>query len=92
MVATKTAPAESSRTIRVAANTYERLALLAQEKDTTIGDVVARMLRAEEDRAFFAEVDRAFKQLRADPRAWSDYEAEAALWESLDSDVDPEPW
>ena len=92
-VASRKRSASSGRTIRVSAETYEQLAERARREDVTIGEIVARFLREEQRRAFFAEYDRQMRALREDEKAWADYQAELALWDSTIGDgLDEEPW
>jgi hypothetical protein len=74
-------PATNLPAIRVSRTVYERIRDLAQENHETLGAVVERLVKQEEERHFWAQVDADFVALRADPEAWAEELRERALWE-----------
>lgn len=72
----------STAMIRVDAKTRDRLAKMAEQDHTSIGDVVTALTeKAERDR-FWNEVRESFARLQADPEAWADYKNEMRIWEA----------
>jgi hypothetical protein len=67
--------------IRVSRAVYERIRGMVQENHETLGAVIARLVRQEEERQFWAQVNADFDALRADPEAWAEEVRERALWE-----------
>jgi hypothetical protein len=67
--------------IRVSRAVYERIREMAQENHETLGGVIERLVKQEEERQFWAQVNADFAALRADPEAWAEEVHERALWE-----------
>ena len=66
-------------TIRVTDETHRRIAQLARETGHPMTDVVARAVDALERQLFFADVNSRYGELRDDPDAWAEIEAERAV-------------
>lgn len=67
--------------IRVPRAVYERIREIAHENHETLGAVIERLVKQEEERQFWAQVNADFAALRADPEAWAEEVHERALWE-----------
>jgi len=68
-----------STTIRVSVGTRDRIAALADESGKPMNAVVDDALDALERRRFFAAFNERYAELRDDPEAWADVEAERTL-------------
>jgi predicted transcriptional regulator len=66
-------------TIRVTDETHRRIAHLAKQTGHPMTDVVARAVDALERQLFFADVNQRYQELREDPKAWAEIEAERAI-------------
>lgn len=83
MVATATATsARATTTIRVSVAARDRLQEMARDQDRTVSQVLERLIEMERRERFWQEMEVAVERLRADPEAWADYHAEAAVWEN----------
>jgi predicted DNA-binding protein len=70
-------------TIKVDATVRDRLAVLARERGTTMGALLAEATEALERRAFFARAQEQLERLRdEDPEAWSADRAESRSWQT----------
>ncbi len=83
-------------TIKVDTAVRDRLALLAQERGTTMGNLLAEITERLERQAFFARAREQLERLRdADPDEWERNAAESRVWhEGTDRDalsLDDEP-
>jgi predicted DNA-binding protein len=83
-------------TIKVDTAVRDRLALLAQERGTTMGNLLAEITERLERQAFFARAREQLERLRdADPGEWERNAAESRIWhEGTDRDalsLDDEP-
>jgi predicted transcriptional regulator len=65
-------------TIRVTDETHRRIAQLSRETGSPMTDVVTQAIDALERKLFFADVNRRYEELRADPEAWAAIAAERA--------------
>jgi hypothetical protein len=82
-----------SVTIRIPAETYERLRALANERKQPIGQVVTVAVERVEAERFWDELEAAYDQLYADPDAAAAYEAETAAWDvTLLDGLENDPW
>ncbi len=68
--------------IQVDRATYERLVELAQEQELAISRVIARAVDTYDRVSMAEESNAAYARLRADPRAWADWQDELGLWEA----------
>ncbi len=68
-----------STTIRVSEETHERFARLAEATGRPMTQLLADAADALERRVFFDELSARYEELRADPGAWGEIEAERAV-------------
>ena len=72
----------STTTIKVEATVRDRLAVLARERGTTMGALLAEAADALERQAFFARAQAQLELLRReDPEAWATDRAESRSWQ-----------
>ena len=69
-------------TIRVTHQTRDRLAAIAESKGQPMTAVVEQALDALERREFLEAGNRRYAELRADPEAWAEIQAERVEWEN----------
>lgn len=69
--------ATPTTTIRVSAETRDRLKALSAREGESAGEIVARLVRAADDEALLAEMQSALTGMADDPRALAAYRAEA---------------
>jgi hypothetical protein len=88
----------STTTIKVDSLVRDRLALLARERGTTMGALLAEATEALERQSFFARAQEQLARLRdEDPGAWAADRAESRSWhagtdrDTLSND-DPDGW
>lgn len=79
-------------TVRVEPKLHATLRALADAEQRPIGRVIEDAIdRYQRDR-FWTAMHEGFAKLRADPEAWSEYQDEAALWDSVGGDgLEDEP-
>ena len=77
-----TAMSSPTNTIRVPAHTYDRLKSVARAEGKPMSVVLDEAVERYEADRFFAEMDIAYRALRADPAAWPEELAERALWDN----------
>lgn len=63
-------------TIRVPAETRDRLNALAKRRGTPAGEIVAELVREADDRALLADAEESWTRLATDPQALAAYRAE----------------
>jgi len=68
-------------TIKVSAQTRDRLKRLADEDHLTMDAELARTLDKAEEARFWAGVRADYARLQADPEEWADYVSELAEWD-----------
>jgi hypothetical protein len=73
-------------TIKVSAETRDRLKKLADEDHLTLDAELAQTLDKAEDARFWAGVRADYARLQADPREWRDYVSELAEWDHTAGD------
>jgi hypothetical protein len=78
----------STTTIKVDSSVRDRLAVLARDRGTTMGALLAEATERLEREAFFAQARQQLDRLRhEDPDAWESDRAESRRWQSgTDSD------
>jgi hypothetical protein len=54
---------------------------MVREQHETLGAIIERLVKQEEERHFWAQVNADFAALRADPEAWAEELHERALWD-----------
>ncbi|MDQ6833441.1 MAG: hypothetical protein M3008_08580 [Chloroflexota bacterium] len=62
----------SSHLVRIPDDVSTRLQSLVQESGVSLGAVVQRLLKEEEERRYWAQFVADFAALRADPAAWAE--------------------
>lgn len=82
MVATAPVRSRGTTTIRVSIASRDQLQQMANEQGRTVSQVLDRLIELDRRERFWREMEVAVERLRADPEAWADYQAEAALWEN----------
>lgn len=71
----------STALIRVDAKTRDRLAKMAEQDQTSIGEVVTSLTKKAERDRFWKNVYEGYARLRADPEAWAEYQDEVRVWD-----------
>jgi predicted transcriptional regulator len=72
-----------STTIKVDSTVRDRLAILANERGTTMGALLAEATERMERETFFAQARRQLEELREqDPTAWANDRAESRSWQA----------
>jgi hypothetical protein len=72
-------------TIRVAAETRDRLNALAKRRGAPAGEIVAELVREADDRALLADAEQGWSQLAADSALLAAYRAEAGELEAFEA-------
>lgn len=72
-------------TIRVPAETRDRLNALAKRRGAPAGEIVAELVREADDRALLADAEEGWSQLAADPTALAAYRVKTGELEAFDS-------
>jgi hypothetical protein len=73
-------------TIKVSAQTRDRLKRLADEDQLTMDGELARTLDNAEEARFWEGVRADYARLQADPQEWADYVSELAEWDHAAGD------
>jgi predicted transcriptional regulator len=73
-------------TIKVSAETRDRLKKLADAEQSTMEAALAKVLDEAEEARFWQGVKDDYARLQADPEEWSDYANELAEWDQTVSD------
>lgn len=71
-----------SRTIRVARDVYDDLNQISLEMQSSIGDVVADLVRERTKREFYAKMREGYRALREDVAAWDEFQAKMSAWDA----------
>ena len=81
-------------TVRVGPKLHATLRPLAEAEQRSISQVIADAVDRYQKEKFWQAMHEGFARLRADPVAWSEYQDEAALWDSASGDglEDEEPY
>lgn len=81
-------------TVRISPRSHAVLRQLARSARRPMQAVLDRAIEAERRRRFIAEANADYARLRADPKAWADYQRELAEWDAVLMDgLDPnERW
>ena len=80
--------------VRVDEQLHAKLRQLAESENRPIGQVIEEAVKQYERQKFWSEVNASLKRLRADPKAWQEYQEEIALLEggSMDGLENEEPY
>ncbi len=70
----------ASAVIRVEEFTHATLRSWAEAEQKPIGQIVTELVERQATDKFWREMREGYEQLRADPAAWADYQAEAAAF------------
>jgi hypothetical protein len=73
-------------TIKVSAETRDRLKRLADAEQSTMEAALAKVLDQAEEARFWQGVKDDYARLQDDPEQWSDYVSELAEWDQTVSD------
>lgn len=78
-------------TVRISDRAHRTLKDLARRTGQPMQTILDHAIEEERRRMFFADVDAAYGRLRSDPKAWAEYKAEQAVWDTTLMDgLDPE--
>lgn len=75
-----------STTIRIDQRTHEHLQEISRERHKPIGQVVTDLVEQYQREQFWNELESSLERLKADPRAWQEYQEEIALWDTTAGD------
>jgi len=70
----------ASAVIRVEERTHATLRSWAEAERKPIGQIVTELVERQATEKFWREMREGYDQFRADPAAWVDYQAEAAVF------------
>src|ERR1700726_3534675 len=86
--------AMSAPTGRISEASHQILKELVEQTGETMMDVLAKALDVYRRKLFFDQMNAGYAELRADPEAWAEHEAERKLWDATLMDgLDPkERW
>jgi hypothetical protein len=84
----------STPTVRISKASHRLLREMAEQTGQTMMEVLDKALDAYRRKLFFEQMNEGYAELRADPKAWAEVEAERKLWEATLMDgLDPnERW
>jgi predicted transcriptional regulator len=84
----------STPTVRISETSHALLKQLAEQTGQTMMDVLDKALDAYRRKLFFEQLNAGYAELRADPQAWAEHQAERRLWDATLMDgLDPgERW
>lgn len=74
---------EDTTTVRVRRPDSERLQLLAQDRQTTVIEVLHSAIDALERQEFLRGLGQDYQRLRDEPERWQEYLAERQEWDAL---------
>jgi len=70
------------RTVRVSGEVFDQLAAISAEQQSTIGEVVADLVRERSRQEFYERMRTGYRELREDQAAWDAYQAEITAWDA----------
>ena len=73
-------------TVRVGPKLHATLRALSATEQRSISQVIEEAVDRYQKENFWKAMHEGFARLRADPVAWSEYQEEAALWDSVIGD------
>ncbi|MBA2278200.1 MAG: ribbon-helix-helix protein, CopG family [Chloroflexia bacterium] len=81
-------------TVRVEPKLHAKLRSLSDSERRSISQVIEEAIDDYEKAKFWRAMHEGYARLRADPAAWSEYEQEVALWDTVSGDglEDEEPY
>jgi hypothetical protein len=81
----------SAPTVRISEASHQVLKELAEQTGQTMMDVLDKALDACRRKLFFELMNAGYAELRADPEAWAEHQAERKLWDATLMDgLDPD--
>jgi|SRR5580700_859520 hypothetical protein len=84
----------STKVVRVTESSHQMLKELAVQTGRTVVDVLEQALDAYRRKLFFEQMNAGYAELRSDPKAWAEHQAERKQWDAtLRDGLDPiENW
>ena len=76
----------ATATVRVTAETRDRLNRISAERGITAGELVDALASQAEDRTLLEAMTSHYLELRSDATAWEDHRAEVVAWEATTGD------
>ncbi len=76
----------ATTSIRVDPRTHSALRDLSEQEHKSIGQVVSDAVEQYQKEKFWREYHEDYAKLRADPKAWLEYQNEVSLWDTLSGD------
>lgn len=67
--------------VRMSPWAHQTLKKLAAQRKVTLHAVIDQAIEAYSRQLFLEQVNAGYKQLKADPRAWKDYQKEFSDWD-----------
>lgn len=81
----------STPTVPISEASHRILQDLTQQTGLTATEVLDKALDAYRRKVFFEQLNAGYAALRADPKAWAEFEAERKLWDATLMDgLDPD--
>ncbi len=71
-----------SRTIRVPRDIYDQLNQISSEAHSSIGEVVADLVRERAKREFYTKMREGCRALHEDTVAWDEFQEEMSAWDA----------
>jgi predicted CopG family antitoxin len=83
---TESSQSSESRTIRVARDVYDQLSQISSDQQSSIGEVVADLVRERTRREFYTKMREGYRALREDVAAWDEFQEEMSAWDATLAD------
>jgi hypothetical protein len=81
----------SAPTVRISESSHQTLKELAARTGERMVDVLEKALDAYRRKLFFEQLNAGYAELRADPKAWAEHQAELKQWDATLMDgLDPD--
>jgi hypothetical protein len=81
----------SAPTVRISKASHRILKELAEQTGQTMMEVLDKALDNYRRKVFFEQLNAGYAELRADPEAWAEHQAERKLWDATLMDgLDPD--
>lgn len=71
----------SSSTVRISETARKTLRVLAEQTGDSMQGILDRAIETYRRHRFLEEVNRAYATVKADPKAWKEYQQELKAWE-----------
>jgi hypothetical protein len=83
--------AVSAPTVRISESSHQSLKDLAASTGQTMVEVLDKALESYRRKLFFDQLNAGYAELRSDPKAWAEYQAELRNWDATLMDgLDPD--